>query len=98
MRAKKFKSHPVHAMKTYGRSAGLNAIFLNLSTRWRAMVTFTNRPLSGVSASVFQYDAGWIRRRSGRSEGQKSLLSLSGIEPWIVELAAVIILTTLSLL
>jgi len=76
-------------MKTYGRSTGLTAIILNVSTRWRSVVTCTNRPLSlGVTASVFQYDAGWPRRRSERSERQKNLLSLSGIEPWIVELAA----------
>jgi len=39
------KDVPVHAMRTYGDSEGIDALILNLTTTWRRVVKFKLRPL-----------------------------------------------------
>jgi hypothetical protein len=77
-----------HAMKTYWVSRGIAARILDLSTRWRWVVSFTPRPLYPQGKSpwyplVMQLSG--PQSRSGHRGEEKNSQPLSGLKPLIIQ-------------
>jgi hypothetical protein len=85
---KKGKNFPVCAMKAYRENGGTAPLILNLSTRWRWVVSLTpwkiypqgkspQYPLNGMLMAPHSL--------CGSFGDEKNLLSLPGFELWIVK-------------
>jgi len=73
-----------HALEAYCRSGGIAARFLDLSTRWRWVVSFTTRPLCPqVKSPWYPLDRRLVgpQSRSGRGGENKNSQPLPGFEP-----------------
>jgi hypothetical protein len=76
-----------HTMKSYWGSGGTDPRILDLSTRWRWVVSFTPRPLYYQDKnSWYPLDSrlGGFQSRSGHGVRRKVPRPLSGLEPPII--------------
>jgi hypothetical protein len=71
-----------YTMKTYGGSGCIDPRFLDLSTSWRRVVSFTFRPLYPQErAPSTHWIGGWVGPRAGLDDMEKGkFLTLPGVE------------------
>jgi hypothetical protein len=77
-----------HAMKVYWGSGGIAPRILDLSTRWRRVISFTPRPLYPLGKNPRYSLVGRLggpQSRSGRGDEEKNSQPLPGLETPIIQ-------------
>lgn len=84
---KKGKVVPVHATKAYWGSRSTAPLIRDLGTRWKWVVSFTNRPLYRWEVIPVLSSTRLVKPYiwSGCFGDENNLLPMPGFEPWLVQ-------------